>query len=407
VSDTTTSVPARTADIPPGRAPRTRLRPAGLLRTAAWLALLLVLLALPLYIGPGLLSAGQFIMIGAVGAIGLTLVIGQAGQLSLAHAFFLLVGGTAYAVLAGETEQAGSERIIGLGLPPLLALIGAVVITALSGLAFAPVAGRLRGIYLGVASLALVFLGFYLGQALPALTGGAASGRNPEPFSLFGFPFTNEGYLAVLGVQFRQAERLWYLFLAITVLAFLLARGAVGSRVGRSWRAVRDNEAAAAVMGVNVLRAKAGAFAVSAAYAGLAGVMIILWLGLLKPDESEFGTYGLNTSIAFLAMAIIGGLGSIPGAVIGALIVYGTPQVLNLFADELGLGDTLSGLSPTVISLYVYGFAVIAVVLFEPGGLAGIGRRVTAATGRRLHRPDDKKTGARTRRSAPPGEDRT
>lgn len=184
-------------------APPPRSRRAPLLRALAWVALLLVLLALPLLVGPGLLSAGQYVMVGAVGAIGLTLVIGQAGQLSLAHAFFLLVGGTSYAVLAGDTEQAGSEFIIGLGLPPLLALVGAVLISALTGLAFAPVAGRLKGIYLGVASLALVFLGFYLGQALPMLTGGAASGRNPEPFSLFGFPFSNEGYLAVLGVPFR------------------------------------------------------------------------------------------------------------------------------------------------------------------------------------------------------------
>lgn len=383
---------------PPARRPRT----GTLLRGLAWVALLLALLALPLYVGPGLLSAGQYVMVGAVGAIGLTLVIGQAGQLSLAHAFFLLVGGTAYAVLAGETEQAGSEHIVGLGLPPLLAIVGAVLISALAGFAFAPVAGRLKGIYLGVASLALVFLGFYLGQALPALTGGAASGRNPEPFALFGFPFTNEGYLAVLGVPFRQPERLWYLFLAFTAIAFVLARGAVRSRVGRSWRAVRDNEAAAAVMGVNVLGAKAGAFAVSAAYAGLAGVMVTLWLGLLKPDESEFGTYGLNTSIAFLAMAIIGGLGSIPGAVVGALVVYGTPQVLTLFADELGLGNTLAGLSPTVISLYVYGIAVILVVLFEPGGLAAIGRRIAGFARRRTDA-----TAATAPRPAPPGEDRS
>jgi branched-chain amino acid transport system permease protein len=383
-------------------APASRPRTGALLRALAWVVLLLVLLALPLYVGPGLLSAGQYVMVGAVGAIGLTLVIGQAGQLSLAHAFFLLVGGTAYAVLSGETEQAGSEHIVGLGLPPLLALVGAVMISALAGFAFAPVAGRLKGIYLGVASLALVFLGFYLGQALPELTGGAASGRNPEPFSLFGFPFTNEGYLAVLGVPFRQPERLWYLFLAFTAIAYVLARGAVRSRAGRAWRAVRDNEAAAAVMGVNVLGAKAGAFAVSAAYAGLSGVMVTLWLGLLKPDESEFGTYGLNTSIAFLAMAIIGGLGSIPGAVVGALVVYGTPQVLTLFADELGLGDTLGGLSPTVISLYVYGLAVILVVLFEPGGLAAIGRRISGLARRRSD-----ETAATAPRSAPPGEDRS
>lgn len=388
------------------RRPRDRGR---LLRIAAWVVLLLVLLALPLYIGPGLLSAGQYVMVGAVGAIGLTLVIGQAGQLSLAHAFFLLVGGTSYAVLAGESEQAGSEFIVGLGLPPLLALIGAVLISALFGLAFAPVAGRLKGIYLGLASLSLVFLGFYLGQALPALTGGASSGRNPAAFALFGFEFSNEGFLEVLGVPFRRAERLWYLFLAFVVIAYLLARGAVRSRIGRSWRAVRDNDVAAAVMGVNVLWAKAVAFAVSAAYAGLAGVMTILWLGLLKPDESEFGTYGLNASIAFLAMAIIGGLGSIPGAVVGALIVFGIPQLLTVFGTQLGLGGAVAGFSPIVISLYIYGLAVIAVVLFEPGGLAAIGRRLLGGprrrSGDRPDRPDEKAAGATTRRPESPGED--
>jgi branched-chain amino acid transport system permease protein len=390
VSDTVTasSAPQQAAPVPV--APATGASRTGrLLRAAAWTVLLLVLLALPLYVGPGLLSAGQYVMIGVVGAIGLTLVIGQAGQLSLAHAFFLLLGGTTYAVLAGESEQAGSEFIIGFGLPPLLALIGAVAVSALGGLAFAPVAGRLKGIYLGLASLALVFLGFYLGQALPTLTGGASSGRVPEAFALFGFEFSNEGYLAVLGVEFRRAERLWYLFLAFAIIAYLLARGAVRSRVGRSWRAVRDNETAAGVVGVNVLRAKAGAFAVSAAYAGLAGVMTVLWLGLLKPDESEFGTFGLNASIAFLAMVIIGGLGSIPGAVLGALVVYGTPQILTVFASQLGLGSALSGFSPIVISLYIYGIAVIVVVLFEPGGLAAIGRRISAAAQRRVHRPHE------------------
>ncbi len=325
MSETATSPPVAPASPPAPEQPRRDL--GRWVRIAGWVALLGVLLALPLYIGPGLQSAGQYMMIGAVGAIGLTLLIGQAGQLSLAHAFFLLVGGTAYTVLAGESEDTGVESLFGFGLPTEIALLGAVVITGLTGLAFAPVAARLRGIYLGVASLALVFLGFYLGAALPSLTGGAASGRPPENFSLFGFSFSNEGYLAVLGVEFRESERLWYLFLALTVISYVLARGAVNSRVGRSWRAVRDNEAAAAVMGVDVLRTKAAAFAVSAAYAGLAGVMVVLWYGLLKPDESEFGVYGLNTSIAFLAMAIIGGLGSVPGAVVGGAIA-GPPGAL-------------------------------------------------------------------------------
>ena len=149
-------------------------------------------------------------------------------------------------------------------------------------------------------------------------------------------------------------------------------------------------------------RLVAAAFAVSAAYAGLAGVMVVLWYGLLKPDESEFGVYGLNTSIAFLAMAIIGGLGSVPGAVVGGAIVYGTGQILNIYATELGLGSALSGWSPTVIGLYIYGIAVILVVLFEPGGLAAIGRRLTGLVSRRL---PQNSTGAPAPRSAPPRED--
>ncbi|HVW44031.1 MAG TPA: branched-chain amino acid ABC transporter permease [Amycolatopsis sp.] len=347
------------------------------LRATAWLVLLLVLLALPLYLQAQWLKAGEYAMVGAVGAIGLTLLFGQAGQLSLAHAFFLLAGGTAYCVLAGPTDD---DRVIGFGLDPLLSLVLAVVFTALLGLAFAPVAGRLRGIYLGVASLALVFLGLYFGQSATRLTGGTSTGREPATFTLFGFPFDNSGpRIEILGVVFRQAERSWYLFLALTIIAAVLAWGAVKGRVGRSWRAVRDNEASAAVMGVHVARAKAGAFAISSAYAGLAGVMTVLWFDILKPDESEYGTYGINVSIAYLAMVIIGGLGSVGGALVGALIVNGLPQVLALFSTQTGL-FTQSGegaFTPVLVSTFVYGAAIVLVVLFEPGGLAAIGRRIT------------------------------
>jgi branched-chain amino acid transport system permease protein len=345
------------------------------IRIGAWVAALVVLLALPLYLDAAWLKAGQFVMIGAVGAIGLTLLSGQAGQLSLAHAFFVLAGATSYTVLAGPT----GDDLIGFGWNPLLALLGAVVITAVLGLAFAPVAGRLRGIYLGVASLSLVFLGLYLGQEASSLTGGTSTGRSPATFSLFGFPFSNEGELVIAGVRIRATERVWYLFLALVIIAFVFARGAVKGRVGRAWRAVRDNEASAAAMGVDVRRVKAGVFAVSSAYAGLAGVMTVLWFGILKPDESEFGTYGINISIAYLAMAIIGGLGSVPGALAGAVLVNGLPQILALYSVELGWfdGSAEGGLTPVLVSSLVYGSAIVLIVLFEPGGLAAIGRRLT------------------------------
>lgn len=382
MSDTAVKTPAAAPTAPPPKRDRGRL-----LKALAWVALLVVLLAIPLYLDAAWLKAGQYMMIGGVGAIGLTLLVGQAGQLSLAHAFFLLAGATGYTVLSGPADD---ERVVGLGLDPGLSLLGAVVIAALLGLAFAPVSGRLRGIYLGVASLSLVFLGLYFGQSAETLTGGTSTGRTPEPFSLFGFPFTNGGpEIELMGVPIRQAERLWYLFLLLTVLAFVVAKAAVRSRVGRSWRAVRDNEAAASVMGVSVTRAKAGAFAVSSAYAGLAGAMTVLWFDILKPDESEFGTYGINISIAFLAMVIIGGLGSVPGALVGALIVNGLPQVLSLYSADLGWfsGTGDGALTPILVSSFVYGAAIILVVLFEPGGLAAIGRRITPA--RKPHLPEE------------------
>ncbi|MFD6069721.1 branched-chain amino acid ABC transporter permease [Amycolatopsis lurida] len=382
MSDTAVKAPPAAPTAPPPKRDRGRL-----LKALAWIALLVVLLAIPLYLDAAWLKAGQYMMIGGVGAIGLTMLVGQAGQLSLAHAFFLLAGATGYTVLSGPVDD---ERVFGLGLDPGLSLVGAVVIAALLGLAFAPVSGRLRGIYLGVASLSLVFLGLYFGQSAETLTGGTSTGRSPEPFSLFGFPFTNGGpEIELMGVPIRQAERLWYLFLLLTVLAFVVAKAAVRSRVGRSWRAVRDNEAAASVMGVSVTRAKAGAFAVSSAYAGLAGAMTVLWFDILKPDESEFGTYGINISIAFLAMVIIGGLGSVPGALVGALIVNGLPQVLSLYSADLGWfsGTGNGALTPILVSSFVYGAAIILVVLFEPGGLAAIGRRILSA--RKPHLPEE------------------
>jgi len=107
--------------------------------------------------------------------------------------------------------------------------------------------------------------------------------------------------------------------------------------------------------------------------------MTVLWFDILKSDESEYGTYGINVSIAYLAMVIIGGLGSVSGALVGALIVNGLPQVLALYSADLGWfsGTGDGALTPILVSSFVYGAAIILVVLFEPGGLAAIGRRLT------------------------------
>ena len=376
MSDTLTDAPPAAG--PQAPAPRKR----NWLKIAATVLLVLFLVALPILTGSQVayLKVAQYILIGTVGGIGLTLLVGQAGQLSLAHPFFLLVGAVSYAVLAGDPAE--SPDLVGLGLPPLVAVVGAILICGLVGLAFAPVAGRLRGIYLGVASLSLVFLGLWLGQSLELFTGGTSSGRPPPTFRIFDFAFANSTPApTIAGVPIQKQQRLWYLFLVFALGAYFLARGAVNSRIGRSWRAVRDNEAAATAMGVNVRRVKAEAFTISSAFAGLAGVMTALWLDLVKPDENEFtGNYSLTVSIAFLAIVIIGGLGSVPGAVIGAIVVYGLQQFFLLGANQFGwFADAqFGGLSAVILSAFVYGAAVVLVVLFEPGGAAAIGRRLTS-----------------------------
>ncbi|WP_411285636.1 branched-chain amino acid ABC transporter permease [Lapillicoccus sp.] len=357
-----------------------RARP---LRWAGFLLLAVVMFLAPIYLPGQYLTVGTWVMTGAVGAMGLTMLIGQAGQLSLAHSFFLLVGGVSYAVLSGD----GSDGFVGLHLPTFLALVLAVAISGLVGAAFAPVSGRLSGIYLGVASLSLVFLGWWLARSLPSLVGPTSSGRQANDLHLFGFNFGEKSpSLYILDVPIGQNERLWWLYAVLAAIAYAVARGALRGRIGRAWRAVRDNEAAATVMGVSVVRQKAVAFAVSSAYAGLAGVMVVWWYdGLLKPDEAaDAGTYSTTVAIAYLAMVVIGGRGSLGGAILGSGIVFGLPLVIPLLTQGDGSATAVSGtdFSPVVVTNLVYGALVVLIILFEPGGFAGIGRKLVA----RLHR---------------------
>lgn len=389
-SDVPEAAPAATWE-PPSRL-------LAMLKISLGLAALVVALALPLYVSALWLRVAEYAMVGAVAAIGLTLLSGHCGQLSLGTPFFMLVGGTTYATLAAEVEA--DSRVVGLGLPPVIALVAAACVAALAGLAFAPVAGRVDGIYLALASLALVFVGLYLGQRFTEFTGGAATGRPAPPFTIFGFSLSSsQPELTVLGVPFGTQERMWYLFLALVLGSAFLALGAVRSRPGRAWRAVRDNPAAAAAMGVNVAWARASAFAVSSGYAGLAGAMMVLWFGILKADENEFeGTWSIATAISLLAMVIIGGYGSVVGAALGAAFVFGLPLALKLLVPSVPLLARITegsgGFSPPVITAFAYGSLIVLVVIFEPGGLAAIGRRIAARFQRR--------PGAASARVSPP-----
>jgi branched-chain amino acid transport system permease protein len=351
------------------------VRPGGaagyrkLLRPILLVAVLIVLLALPIYVDEFWLRTG-FAAFGAiVGAIGLNLLVGTAGQLSLAHAFFLAVGAISYVYVSGDSGGIGLAELSGLGLPPIVGMIVGVLLSGLAGLLFSPLAARLRGIYLGVASIGLVFIGQHVLNSWTSVTGGF-NGRSAPEFSLFGFTFGNrDPELYVLGVPFREPERLWYLGLVLALAAYLFARNLLRSRPGRALQTLRDSEVAASVMGVNVQRYKGRIFLVSSMYAGLAGVMFALSVGSVAPES-----FGLEVSFLYLAMIVLGGLGSVGGAVLGALFVSALPLIFQRYADVVPfVGD--GGLAAGEAARYLFGLAIIVVVLFEPAGLAGLAGR--------------------------------
>ena len=367
MSDTAVLAPSAPVAGPTTR--RRRVRPGTLVRVA----LVVLLAVLPLYLNTFYLQSGLFTMAAVVGAIGLTVLVGAAGQLSLAHAFFLAVGAYGYSYLSGSAGVLGASSAKGLSLPPLLAALLAVLLAGVAGLAFSPIAGRLRGIYLGVASLALVPIGEFVYENVRTVTGGS-NGRSSAVFSIPGIEFSDLTQIVVAGVPFGKFEKLWELFLVVTVLAYIFAGNILRGRMGRAMQTMRDSEVAAAVMGVDVQRTKAGAFILSSMYAGLGGVMIALAFGRVTPSY-----FGLALSISYLAAIVIGGLGSIGGAALGAVFVNMLPNLLSYYSDKLPFvapqGST--GYDGGKLAALVYGLAVIGFVLFEPGGLAAVGKRLT------------------------------
>jgi branched-chain amino acid transport system permease protein len=359
----------------------------------ARLAVVAVGLVAPFYLDAFWLQVGVFAFAAMVAALGLNLLVGEAGQLSLAHSFFIAVGAYGYTLFASPAQQAGAGSQVGWGLPPIVAVALAVVAAGVAGLLFSPIAARLRGIYLGVASLGLVFLGQHVLVNAEPLTGGF-NGRDVPPLTVFGFSFDDVPgeTLHVLGVPFTRVEKLWYVGLTAAALAWLFYRNVRSSRAGRAMHAVRDGEIAASVMGVRVTRFKGAAFLVSSMLAGLGGVLLALAFRHIVPE-----TFGVLLAIEYLAMIVIGGIGSPSGTLAGALFVSSLPVVLQRYSDALPFvaeTSTGGGVTAGIAARYCYGAAIVALLLVEPGGLAALARRAR----RRLASGSD----ARAARPAPP-----
>ncbi len=323
-----------------------------------------------------LANAGAF----AIAAIGLSLLTGYTGQVSLGHAAFLTIGGYTVGYFGGEQ---------GWPLPVWLLLAAAA--GGLVGAVVGPFALRFKGNYLAVVTLALVFVTVHVVQNWDGFTGGF-NGRstNGAPLALGPLDF---GELDLLGKQLSREQGLFYLAWILVALTALVARNIVRTRPGRAMQAIRDRDLAAEVLGVSNARYKIIAFAVSSAMAAVGGAVYAVNLRFISPNEP---VAELFVSIRFVAIIIVGGIGTVYGAVIGALLLGPLPELVVEFLDVLDFNlpvverplvtQTAAGdgiFTAAVFSEILFGLLLISFLLFQPDGLAGLVRRIRAGLARR------------------------
>jgi branched-chain amino acid transport system permease protein len=316
----------------------------------------------------GVLALG---LASSIGAIGLNLVTGYAGQVSLGHAFFLGLGAITASVVSGDPEG----RTLGYGITFLpVWLLAAGLVAALAGLIVAPLATRLRGLYLAIVTLGLVFLGEHIFESVGSITGGPGVGREGPQAELFGYRFDSDAG-ELLGLTLTREQRLYLLILVLLIVFAVIGRNLARSAVGRAFSAVRDRDIAAEVIGVELTKQKLLAFTISSFYAGVSGALLWTVIGFVEPTS-----FNLLLSIEFIAMVLIGGVATISGSIMGAMFIEGLGRITRRVAGELPFisanpaGDGL--LNVFQLEAILYGALIIGFLIFEPRGLFGIWFRI-------------------------------
>ncbi|MDG4787440.1 branched-chain amino acid ABC transporter permease [Micromonospora sp. WMMD1102] len=333
-------------------------------KRVAMAGLLAIALALPFLLTDEVLQLLALGCVAAIGAIGLGLVTGYAGQVSLGHAFFLAVGAYTAAAISGDPDG----RVIGFGVTNILVWLPAAgLVAGLAGVLVAPLATRLRGLYLAIVTLGLVFIGQHVFSEWSALTGGAGVGRPAATLEFFGRPIAATGPLGT------RDQKLYWLMLLLLVGFALAAANLARSKVGRAFTAIRDRDIAAGVIGVNLARYKTIAFAVSSAYAGCAGALLYTITGFFDP-----GSFSLLLSVQYIAMVLIGGAGTISGAIAGAFFLTLLPRFIRELQAWLPFLHAQPNEMPNVfqVETILYGVLLVVFLIFEPRGLFGIWTRV-------------------------------
>jgi branched-chain amino acid transport system permease protein len=308
----------------------------------AWLTALLVALpAPPLLAGPFLLDLANQVLLVSIGAVALMLLTGYAGQISLGHAGLLAAGAFTTGILFKE-----------LAAPIWVTLPASAAVGAAIGLLFGLPSLRLRGLYLAVSTLALHFMVIHAGQEYETRRGFSTGVVIDSPIS---------------------DPRAWYfVLLAASAATILLSLNLLRGRTGRAWRAIHGREAVAAALGIHVHWAKLSAFVVSCTLTSAAGCLFAYYRGFVSAEA-----FSLFLTIQYVAAIIIGGIGSILGAVLGTVFVVLFPYAIEEAMALLGLAGRLSSVV-FAVNYAAFGLVMILFLVFEPQGLVGVWRRAQA-----------------------------
>ena len=317
--------------------------------TVAVLALIFVVIV-PLSVHEYYLSILNLIFIAVVGALGLNILVGYTGQISIGHGAFMSVGAYTAANLA-----------VRLGLPFWLTLPAGGLMAALIGVVVGMPSLRIKGLYLAIATLAGQLIIEWTINHVPAISGGVqASIQVPRP--------------VFFGTVLKTQTQLYLFLMGFVVLAIVGTSNLVRSRIGRAFIAIRDQDIAAEIIGIDIFRYKLWAFAISSFYAGVTGVLYTYYLGIANYEQFQ-----ITVSIDYLAMIIIGGLGSILGSILGAIFVTLLPILTRWFLEDYGwllfAQQDLQNAIPN-LRLILFGGLIIFFLVVEPEGLNRLWRNI-------------------------------
>jgi len=311
----------------------------------------------------------------AIAIMGLNILVGYSGQLSLGHGAFMALGAYTSAILAHHYK-----------IDYLLTIPIAALLTGVVGFLFGIPALRLSALYLALATFALAVVTPSLIKRPPGLTGGVQGilVRQPDPPQ-----FAQDAFTTVTGTVMTSDQWIYYVSLLCALVLFWLAWNLVRHRPGRAMRAIRDGEVAAAASGISIAGYKTLAFGISAFYAGMAGSLFGLATGFVSPD-----TFPVSLSIQLLVGVVVGGLASIPGPLLGAIFAYFLPIESNQWVPSqtwlpAQITSTVKNAGPAVS----YGAVLILIMMFAPNGIVGLINWGYAIVKRRLRGAGDRETG--------------